>query len=102
MLAKISSIRSKLPTAACWSWEKKRGNCEVNLLYVESDLSSPDDRVNSESESSDRVSGHLFLSNTIKMTFFDFAIYLRTVCITILLFFAKSEGTMAQQATTLI
>ena len=23
VLAKITSIRSKLPTAACWSWEKK-------------------------------------------------------------------------------
>ena len=26
VLAKITSIRSKLPTAACWSWEEKRGN----------------------------------------------------------------------------
>ena len=32
VLGKISSNRSKLPTAACWSWEKKRGNCEANLL----------------------------------------------------------------------
>ena len=38
VLAKITSIRSKLPTAACWSQEKKRGNCEANLLYVESDF----------------------------------------------------------------
>ena len=59
-------------------------------------------RVKSESESSDRVSGHLLLSNTIKMSFFDFTIYLWTVCIIILFFFAKSESTMAQQATTLI
>ena len=35
VLAKITSIRSKLPTAACWPWGKKRGNCEANLLYVE-------------------------------------------------------------------
>ena len=32
VLAKITSIRSKLPTAACWSWEEKRGNCEADLL----------------------------------------------------------------------
>ena len=32
VLAKITSIRSKLPTAACWSREEKRGNCEANLL----------------------------------------------------------------------
>ena len=38
MLAKITSIRSKLPTAACCSREKKRGNREANLLYVESDF----------------------------------------------------------------
>ena len=31
-LGKITSIRSKLPTAACWSREEKRGNCEANLL----------------------------------------------------------------------
>ena len=37
VLGKITSIRSKLPTAACWSQEEKRGNCEANLLYVESD-----------------------------------------------------------------
>ena len=35
VLSKITSIRSKLPTAACWSREEKRGNCEANLLYVE-------------------------------------------------------------------
>ena len=38
VLAKITSIRSKLRTAACWSRGKKRGNCETNLLYVESDF----------------------------------------------------------------
>ena len=41
VLGKITSIRSfhsKLPTAACWSREEKRGNCEANLLYVESEL----------------------------------------------------------------
>ena len=32
VLGKITSIRSKLPTAACWSREEKRGNCEGNLL----------------------------------------------------------------------
>ena len=32
VLGKITSVRSKLPTAACWSWEEKRGNCEANLL----------------------------------------------------------------------
>ena len=41
-LAEIISIRSKLPTAACWSPEKKRGNCEANLLYVESDFNTTD------------------------------------------------------------
>ena len=34
VLGKIISIRSKLPTAACWSLEEKRGNCEANLLYL--------------------------------------------------------------------
>ena len=38
VLAKITSIRSKLPTAACWCREKKRGNCEANLIYVGSDF----------------------------------------------------------------
>ena len=42
VLAKIISIRSKLPTAACWSREKKRGNCEANLLYAESDFGTTD------------------------------------------------------------
>ena len=42
VLAKITSIRSKLPTAAYWSREKKRGNCETNLLYVESDFGTTD------------------------------------------------------------
>ena len=42
VLAKISSIRSKLPTVACWSQVKKRGNCEANLLYVESDFGTTD------------------------------------------------------------
>ena len=32
VLGKITSIRSKPPTAACWSREEKRGNCEANLL----------------------------------------------------------------------
>ena len=32
VFGKITSIRSKLPTAACWSREEKRGNCEANLL----------------------------------------------------------------------
>ena len=32
VLGKITSIRSKLPTAACWSREEKRGNSEANLL----------------------------------------------------------------------
>ena len=36
VLGKITSIRSKLPTAACWSLEEKRGNCEANLLYATS------------------------------------------------------------------
>ena len=39
---KITSIRSKLPIAACWSREEKRGNCEANLLYVESDFGTTD------------------------------------------------------------
>ena len=34
VLGKITSIRSKLPTAAYWSRERKRGNCEANLLYL--------------------------------------------------------------------
>ena len=42
VLAKIVSIRSKLPTAACWSREKKRGNCEAKLLYVKSDFGTTD------------------------------------------------------------
>ena len=42
MWGKPSSIRSKLPTAACWSWEEKWGNCEANLLYVESDFGTTD------------------------------------------------------------
>ena len=32
VLGKITSIRSKLPTAACWCQEEKRGNCEADLL----------------------------------------------------------------------
>ena len=36
VLGKTTSIRSKLPTAACWSRQEKRGNWEANLLYVES------------------------------------------------------------------
>ena len=57
------------------------------LLIIQS---SPDDRVNSESESSDRVSGQRFFNNT-KMSFFDFAIYLWTVWIIILLFLLKAK-----------
>ena len=44
VLGKITSIRSKLPTAACWSREEKRGNYEANLLYVESVFSTTDTR----------------------------------------------------------
>ena len=40
VLGTITSIRSKLPTAACWSREEKRGNCEANLLYIESDFAT--------------------------------------------------------------
>ena len=43
VLAKITSFRSKLPTAVCWSRGKKRGNCEANLLYVKSDSVSTTD-----------------------------------------------------------
>ena len=32
VLGKITSSWSKLPTAAFWSREEKRGNCEANLL----------------------------------------------------------------------
>ena len=32
VLGKITSIRSKHPTAACWSREEQRGNCEANLI----------------------------------------------------------------------
>ena len=32
VLGKITSIQSKLPTAACWPREEKRGSCEANLL----------------------------------------------------------------------
>ena len=45
VLSKITSIRNKLPTAACWSREEMRGNCEptcVSLLYVESDFGTTD------------------------------------------------------------
>ena len=38
VLAKITSIGSKLLSAACWSREEKRENCEANLLYVEIDF----------------------------------------------------------------
>ena len=34
----LGKSASKLPTAACWSQEEKRGKCEANLLYVESDF----------------------------------------------------------------
>ena len=36
MLGKITSIRSKLPTAACWSRKEKRGNCKAIDLIVDS------------------------------------------------------------------
>ena len=36
LLDKNASIRSKLPTAACWS-RKITGKFEANLLYVESE-----------------------------------------------------------------
>ena len=42
VLAKITSIWSKLPTAAGWSQEKKRGNYYANLLYVKSDFGNTD------------------------------------------------------------
>ena len=42
VLGKVTSIGSKLPTAAYWSWEEKRGNCEATLLYVESDFGTKD------------------------------------------------------------
>ena len=32
----ITSIRSKLPTAACWSRKEKRGNCKAIDLIVDS------------------------------------------------------------------
>ena len=32
VLGSITSIRSKQPTAACWSREEKRGDCVANLL----------------------------------------------------------------------
>ena len=37
LLNKNASIRSKLPTAACWYREMYRGKFEANLLYVESE-----------------------------------------------------------------
>ena len=40
VLGTITFIGSKLPTAACWSREGKRGNCEANLLYIESDFAT--------------------------------------------------------------
>ena len=42
VLGKSASIRIKLPTAACWSREEKRGRCEANLLYAESDFGTTD------------------------------------------------------------
>ena len=47
VLDKITSIRSKLPTAACWSRKEKRGRETVkptcfSLLYVESDFGTTD------------------------------------------------------------
>ena len=41
LLAKITSIRSELLSAAWWSREEKRGNCEANLVYVEKATSVP-------------------------------------------------------------
>ena len=40
VLGKNASIRSKLPTTACWSREEKRGRCEASLLYVETRATS--------------------------------------------------------------
>ena len=42
VLGKITSIRSKLSTAACWSQEEKKGNCEANLLYVKNNFGTTD------------------------------------------------------------
>ena len=47
VLGKITSIRSKLPTAACWSRKEKRSRETVkptcfSLLYVESDFGTTD------------------------------------------------------------
>ena len=44
VLGKNASIRSKFPTAACWSGKKREegvklaSQCEANLLYVKSDF----------------------------------------------------------------
>ena len=35
VLDKITSIRSKLPTAACWYRGEKRGNCEANQARIQ-------------------------------------------------------------------
>ena len=42
VLGRNTSIRSKLLTVACWSREEKRGKCEANLLYIESDFGTTD------------------------------------------------------------
>ena len=42
VLGQNASIRNRLPTAACWSRQEKRGRCEANLLYVESDFGTTD------------------------------------------------------------
>ena len=53
VFGKVTSIRSKLPTAACQSWEEKRGNSAgANLLYVESDFSTTTLRASGETNCS--------------------------------------------------
>ena len=54
------------------------------------------------SESSDRVSGHLFLSNTTKSVVFRLCHLPLNSLYHNFVVFAKSEGIMVQQATTLI
>ena len=42
VFANVTSIWNKLLTAACWSGKKKGGNCEANLVFVESDFGTTD------------------------------------------------------------
>ena len=55
VLRKNASIRSKLPTAACWSREEKRGKCEANMLYVKSDCGTTDKTFTESLQYSSRV-----------------------------------------------